>query len=287
MRNFFIGSILTFAAVLLFTEAALAQVTDIPPGPGWLPAVRRHSFEAQQADRKKYIDGHKLDPHDLTGVWGENGVSLNMKTLPPFTPYGKELSDATQAEMSPAGFAIESSKDPQQICDPMGFPRLFSFNYGFEFAQLPGKLIEFFEWGHTWRTIFTDGRKLPPDPPQDRYMGYAVGRWEGDTFIVESSGFDDRSWIGRDSRNGERGLPHSNEMRIVERYKRPTYDTLEVTITITDPKVFTAPWTSSGKVQLYPGTEIGEYFCVPSDERDFQNLVSRPAAGAEPIKEEK
>ena len=287
MRNLFIGLILSLAAVLVFSDVALAQeATDIPPGPGWLPAVRRHSLQARAADRVKYIEGRKLDPHNLSGMWGETGISLNVRGAPPFTPHGQQLSDATQADISPAGFAIESSKDPQQICDPMGFPRLFTFNYGFEFIQLPDRLLQFFEWGHTWRTIWTDGRKLPPDPPQQRFLGYAVGRWEGDTFIIESAGYDDRSWIGRDSRKGEgdRGFPHSDQMRIVERYKRTAYDTLEASLTINDPKVYTAPWTTTGKSQLYPGTELGEYFCVPSEEKDFQNFVSRPAAGAEPIK---
>jgi hypothetical protein len=286
MRNLVNGLLFTLAAVLVFSDVALSQeVTDIAPGPGWLPAVRRHSIEAQRADRIKYkIYERKLASHDLSGMWGETGFGLNAKGAPPFTPYGQRLSDTTQADISPAGFAIESSKDPQQICDPMGFPRLWTFNYGFEFVQLPDRLLQFFEWSHTWRTIWTDGRQLPPNPPQQRFLGYSVGRWEGDTFIVESNGYDDRSWIGRDSRNGARGFPHSEEMRTVERYRRTAIDTLESELTIYDPKVYTAPWTSSGKAKLYPGTEIGEYFCVPSEERDFQNFVSRPAAGAEPLK---
>jgi hypothetical protein len=286
MRNLFNGLILSLVAVLVVSDLAWSQeVTDISPGPGWLPAVRRHSVEAQRADRIKYkIDERKHDPRDLSGMWGENGFGLNSRAAPPFTPYGQQLSEATQADISAAGFAIDGSKDPQQICDPMGFPRLWTFNYGMEFVQLPDRLLQFFEWGHTWRTIWTDGRKLPPDPPQQRFLGYAVGHWEGDTFVVESNGYDDRSWIGRDSRNGEKGFPHSDEMRIVERYRRTAVDTLEFELTIIDPKVYTAPWTSSGRAKLYPGTELGEYLCVPSEERDFQNFVSRPAAGAEPIK---
>ena len=286
MRNLLIGFTFTLTILLIFSDIGWAQeVTDIAPGPGWLPAVRRHSVEAQRADRIKYkIDQRKLDSHDLTGMWGETGFGLNSKDAPPFTPYGQQLSDATQADISSAGFAIDASKDPQQMCDPMGFPRLWSFNYGFEFIQLPDRMLQVFEWGHTFRTIWTDGRKLPPNPPQQRFLGFAVGHWEGDTFVVESNGYDDRTWIGRDERKGERGFPHSDEMQIVERYRRTAVDTLESELTISDPKVYTAPWTSKGRARLFPGTEIGEYFCVPSEERDFQNLVSRPAAGAEPLK---
>ena len=290
MRSLLIGLTLTLTVLLISSDIGWAQeATDIPPGPGWLPAVRRHSVEAQKADRIKFkIDQRKLDPHDLTGMWGETGFGLNAKTAPPFTPYGQQLSDATKSQISSAGFAIDGEKDPQQMCDPMGFPRLWTFNYGMEFVQLPDRMLQVFEWGHTFRTIWTDGRKLPPNPPQQRFLGFAAGHWEGDTFVVESSGYDDRTWIGRDERNesrgDSRGFPHSDEMRIVERYKRTAVDTLESELTITDPKVYTAPWTSKGRARLFPGTEIGEYFCVPSEEREFQNLVSRPAAGAEPLK---
>ena len=286
MRNPLVVLFLGFMSVLMFAGVTLAQeVTDIAPGPGWKPAPRRHSKEARAKDRVQYIEGKKNDPHNLTGVWGENGIPLNTKTAPPYTPYGEQLATQTQADISTAGIPIDGSKDPQEICDPMGFPRLFAFNYGFEFIQLPDRMLEFFEWGHTWRTIWTDGRKLPPSPPQNRFMGYAVGHWEGDTFVVESSGFDDRSWINRDERNGhQRGFVHSDEMRIVERYRRPSYDVLEATLTITDPKVYTTPWVSNGRAFLYPGTELSEYFCIPSEEKDFQNTVSRPAAGAVPIK---
>ena len=286
MRKHVIALVLALSAVLTCSELAVAQeVTDIAPGPGWKPAPRRHSNEARAKDRVQYIEGKKNDPHNLTGVWGEAGIPLNMKAVPPYTPYGEELAAKTQADLSAAGIPIDASKDPQEICDPMGFPRLFTFNYGFEFMQSPDRMVEFFEWGHTWRTIWTDGRKLPPNPPVDRFLGYAVGHWEGDTFVVESKGYDDRTWINRDERNGkQRGFVHSDEMTIVERYRRPSYDILEATITINDPKVYTAPWVSSGRAFLYPGTELSEYFCVPSEEKDFQNLVSRPAAGAQPLK---
>ena len=106
--------------------------------------------------------------------------------------------------------------------------------------------------------------------------------------MVESSGYDDRTWIGRDERNeskgDSRGFPHSDEMRIVERYRRTAVDTLEAELTINDPKVYTAPWTTKGRARLFPGTEIGEYFCVPSEEREFHAAGRPPPAGTERIK---
>ena len=103
-------------------------------------------------------------------------------------------------------------------------------------------MLQFFELTHTWRTIWTDGRKLPASPPEPRWMGWNVGRWDGDTFVVESTGYDDRSWLTDTMPDG--GWPHSDEMRIVERWRRVNYGTLEVQMTVTDPKTYTQPWVT-------------------------------------------
>jgi hypothetical protein len=146
--------------------------------------------------------------------------------------------------------------------------------------MLPDRVLQFFEWSHTWRTIWTDGRALLDDPPVPRWHGYAVGRWEGDTFVIESNGFDDRPWLSEDRRDRRWGFPHSDEMRLVERYKRTSYVTLEVTLTIHDPKTYTQPWVTRGMIGLRPDTELSEYFCVPSESNDFNNRVLRPSVGA-------
>src|SRR5213594_3505890 len=150
---------------------------------------------------------------------------------------------------------------------------------GFEFLQLPDRAIQFFEWGHNWRTIWTDGRKLPENPPEPRWLGYAVGHWEGDTFIVESNGYDDRTWLTEDRRDRRWGFPHSDQLRVEEKYRRISYDTLEATLTIIDPKVFKKPWTTTGKITMSVGTELGEYLCVPSDNDLFNQQYVFPAAG--------
>jgi len=235
------------------------------------------------------VDGHPFNAHDLSGIWGNDGIAvpanrtthtLDHTVVPPLTPYGMKLQEATQAPKNPLGFTASNAKDPELICDPLGYPRSLVYNYGMEFIQLPNRVLQFFEWGHTWRTIWTDGRKLPEDPPQQRFLGYAVGRWEGETFIVESNGFDDRSWLDQDRKTMTRGMPHSDEMRLVERYTRKDYGTLEVSLTIIDAKVYTQPWTTNGKFDLHPGTEIWEYFCVPSESNEYNERLTNKAVGA-------
>jgi hypothetical protein len=256
----------------------------VTPGPGW-KACPHCENEAHAAEERKKanVDTRPFDAHDISGVWNgnpndltTNGIPLNMAAVPSFTPYGKKLFEADQSD-SPQW----NSKDPHNICDPMGWPRWMTFNFGFQFVVLPDRVLQFFEWGHTWRDIWTDGRKLPPNPPIPRYLGYAVGRWEGDAFVVESNGYDDRSWLAqtpvqRSGTGRPGGYPHSDEMRIEERYKRLNYGVLQVTLTINDPKVYTAPWTTSGTVALIPNTELAENFCVPSDSINFNNENTIP-----------
>jgi hypothetical protein len=290
------ASLLTFGAVASAQQGAAGQTRNAPPpkpglevplvtpGPGWKACPHCENEAYAEEDRKKAnVDTHTFDVHDISGVWNGNpkdltvnGIPLNVAAAPSFTPYGQKLFDANQSD-SPQW----NSKDPHNVCDPMGWPRLMTFNFGFQFVVLPNRVVQFFEWSHTWRDIWTDGRKLPADPPIPRYLGYAVGRWEGDTFVVESNGYEDRSWLAqtpvqRYGTGKPGGFPHSDEMRIEERYKRLNYGALQVTLTITDPKVYTAPWTTNGAMALFPNTELAENFCVPSDSINFNNENTIP-----------
>lgn len=302
MRNFAIAAIALLMTLLIpkpvrsAQQGATGQTADakpprpglevplVTPGPGWkaCPHCENEAYKAR--DRKRAnVDARAFNAHDLSGVWSGNpndlevnGLPLNTAAVPPLTSYGQKLFDADQSD-SPQW----NSKDPVNICDPMGWPRWLTLNFGFEFVVLPDRVLQFLEWGHTWRDIWTDGRKLPPNPPISRYLGYAVGRWEGDTFVVESNGYDDRSWLdqARAQRTGTGrpgGYPHSDEMRIEERYKRLNYGLLQVTLTISDPKVYTAPWTTTGTITLIPNSEVAEHFCVPSDSIHFNNENTIP-----------
>jgi hypothetical protein len=276
MRNRIIIWFLAFG-VLVFCSAAWAQRPELVPGPGWKTCPRCQSPQQAAAAREAHkVEGHAFNPRDLTGVWGNNGMELDVKTVPPMTPYGQQIFEATRSEIPST-----NSKDGMLICDPLGYPRWFAYNYGMEFAMLPDRVLQFFEWGHTWRTIWMDGRKLPEDPPQQRWLGYAVGRWEGDTLVVEGNGYDERSWISEDRRNRIRGFAHSDQMKTIERYRRVNYGTLEAELTITDPKVFTQPWTTKGTIDLRPSAELWEYFCVPSESDEYNRRLIEAAKSSE------
>ena len=253
------------------------EVPLITPGPGWKTCPRCENEAHIAADRAAAnVDTHPFDKHDLSGVWGDNGIPVDFKGRPPFTPEGQKMYDALAKELDQPNDHTVAAKDTLLICDPMGTIRAFGYNYGMEFVPVPGRVFQFFEWSHTWRTIWTDGRKLPPNPPITRFFGYSVGRWDGDTFVVESNGYEDGTLIGADATKPV--FPHSPDMKVEEDYKRLDYGKLQATITITDPRVYTRPWTTTGIATLRPNAEIGEYFCVPSDSIDF-NTKQTDAAG--------
>ena len=268
---------------------------SVPAPPGWKPCPRCQNNADRKAANEKYkVEGHPFDPHDFTGVWGFNGTGQlgnrfgrggpGIEYLGLLTEYGKKRHEETIGEKNQYGEYLHSKDTSGQgggsklNCDPTGWPRLHVYNYGVELMQRD-KIVELFQLPQTWRTIWMDGRKLPAEPPEDRWNGWSVGHWEGDTLVVESNGFDERSWIERGAPDG--GSPHSNEMVVTERWRRLNYGTLESQITIHDPKVYTKDLVGpKSTVVLVPGAELWEDYCVPSDYNNFNETVfGLPAKG--------
>ncbi len=218
---------------------------------------------------------------NLNGVWTRTSRVLTMSDeVPPLTAWGQSKFDQTRPGYGSRAVPPGVGNDPMGTCDPLGMPRNLFLEvsiYPMEILETPGRVLQFFEWAHVWREIWTDGRELPENP-FPRWMGYSVGRWEGDTFIVDSIGFDERTWLDHF------GHPVSDDMRLEERYWRVDAETLELVMTIDAPKAYLTPWVSETKVmRLAPeGQEIVELFCVPTEEQEFNRRVRDPAAGVVP-----
>ena len=171
--------------------------------------------------------------------------------------------------------------DPRNQCRLEPPPFILGLEFEILFEQRPDVIDIVYVYGHQHRRIRMNASH-PANLTPTAY-GDSVGRWEGDTFVVESSGYDDRSWLdrGANQRNPQRrqaGIPHSDELKIVERYKRLNYGLLQLDMTITDPKVFTAPWHSGpNTIALRPDSELGENICVPSDNAEYYNRSQIPA----------
>jgi len=265
-RAVFSGALLVI--VLAVSSAAFAQSNS----PGAKPA---------QATKSQYA----VPPlsHDLSGVWmqypdgdvpGVPGMNaVDDRTRPPLTPWGKERFDAARPLVGPRAVPGEEN-NPALRCDPDGPPKLLNLPNPFEIVQVPGRMLMFFELGHIWREIWTDGRPLPKDPDPS-YLGYSVGRWEGDTLVVETTGFNDKLW------DDSYGNPRSDATHLTERYRRLNQDTLELQIIIDDPKAYTMTWVSPPKLhKLEPGWEIAEWFCVLDEDNAYDQVVRKPAGVA-------
>jgi hypothetical protein len=194
------------------------------------------------------------------------------------TAWGQEQFRAHKGHSQ---YSEAESNDPMKYCDPLGFPRDMLYQTrGIAFAPMPDRVLQLSQFNRVWREIWTDGRELPKnvggrpaDAPDPRWYGYSVGRWDGDySFVVDTVGSDDRSWLDT------AGHPHSVDMRVQERYTRLDHNTLEMTITIDDPKTYTKPFViTTSQFKWIPNQELREEICVPSLMQEYLNIIGDPA----------
>ncbi len=193
--------------------------------------------------------------HDLSGVWTRSPGERFTKDEPELTAWGqaryKEAKPNTDGQ-----FTLEETNDPVLAgCNPPGVPRIYFHPHPFEFVHTPKYTLMLFEYDHFTRRIYTDGRALPSDP-ELTWMGTSVGHWEGNTtFVVETSGFNDKTWLDR------LGHPHSTELHLTERFRRVDRDHMEVDFTMRDPKALAKPWIATLVFELRPTWELAEVSC--------------------------
>jgi hypothetical protein len=275
MRNSLVPRITCLAGALLVSSAASAQNSPKP------------NYGGPEDLYQKLGDvgtGGAAPRRDLTGFWAGK-VAAKLNEVPTMTPWGVEQFHLHRAT---GEYPVAESNDPLKSCDPLGFPRSMLFmTRGIAFTQMPGRVVEMFQFNRVWREIWTDGRELPKnvggnsaDAPDPRWYGYSVGHWEGDyTFVVNTVGSDERTWLDN------AGHPHSADLRVQERFTRVNHNNLEVTITIDDPKTYTKPFViTQANFKWIPEQDFEEQFCVPSEEAEYQKLIGEPAAHSDPSK---
>ena len=205
-------------------------------------------------------DGHP----DLTGVWMPNTRALQ-DLAAGLTPGEVPYQPWAQQVVKERANGARGKDDPAAYCIP-GMPKLIVLPYPYKIVQHPGLTIILYEGFTTFRQIFTDGRELPKDP-QPSWMGYSVGKWDGDTFVVDTIGINDKTWMDN------AGRPHSDALHTVERYRRRDLGTMDVTLTIDDPKAYTRPWTvNDSPSRLVVGQDLLEYVCTENN-RDIEHLL--------------
>jgi hypothetical protein len=152
--------------------------------------------------------------------------------------------------------------EPHTRCKPSGGPRQWLTPYGAEFLELPEQKVAYiFDIGgpHTYRTIYLDGR-THPENLTPTYYGHSIGWWEGDTLVVETVGFNEGFWIDRGQ------IPHTGQLRLIEKYTRTGLDSMRYELTIDDPGAYTAPFTGTSNLRWENGTELFEYVCQQANQ---------------------
>jgi hypothetical protein len=205
---------------------------------------------------------------ELSGVWTNDPPAETLvyqndtwsAALPALTDWGRARFESAKPSRGPRGVSVTETDDPVYACFPPGTPRVYLHPFPMEIVQTPGRVLMIFEYDHLIRQIYTDGREHRSDLAPS-WMGDSIGRWDGDTLVVETVNFNDKTWLDR------MGVAHSEELRVVERIRALDADHLEIDITMEDPIALAAPWHGKRRLRRTDWT-IEEFSCM-----DNQNFL--------------
>jgi hypothetical protein len=229
------------SAIAFVTALGLAaQWTNLPPAPKLTAAAPRAA------------DGHP----DLSGLWQADGQTYFFDLAAGLKPDAVVMLPWARAEQQRREERLHGD-DPLGRCLPHGVPRINTNGlFPFKIVQTPGLVVILYEQLNLFRQVFLDGRKITASV-NPTWLGYSTGRWEGDTLVVDTRGFNDKTWL-----DTQKARPASDALHVVERFRRPTYGELEIVATIDDPKTYAKPWTTTSQHnRLQTGTELMEFIC--------------------------
>lgn len=242
---------------LLATTPASAQWENAPEPAGPRTDAGTIDFDAPPP---RHANGRI----DLQGIWMPDdnrwirdlAVDLGDDKVP-YQPWARKLFDERKD-------GLHSREDPDAHCMAQGVPKIDLVSYPWKLIETPDSIIIIYETFTYWRQIFTDGREVA-SYAKPAWMGYSTGHWEGDTFVVETTGFNGKMWLD------QVGRPTTDQLRVTTRYTRTHFGHMSIEVTIDDPGAYTAPWSATGVVHLRPGWEPMEFICAENN-KDVENL---------------
>jgi hypothetical protein len=271
----FVAAAGIFVLMIILSPPAVAQWPNFPSAR--LPRGADGKVDLT-APTPRTADGKP----DLSGIWNYAGV-LGFRGGPPPPPPGTP-PQATfwnieagikeglpfrpwAAELRKQRMDANSKDNPDAACLPLGYMQSHTHSQPRKMIQLPDLIVILYEANAGVRQIFLDGRPAPPPDAEPWWFGYSRGSWDGDTLVVESTHFKDGGWLDVN------GAPLTSEGKIIERFRRPNVGTLEIDVTIDDPKAYTRPWTVRVNQRLLPDTDLIEFICL-------ENQQFNPATGS-------
>ena len=253
MKNLIAVSVALFVYVPLYAQWTKVPPPAIPRGPDGKPNL--------SAPAPKLPDGTP----DLSGVWEPaetkwlRNLAADLKPEEvPFQPWAKAVYDERAA-------GLHWKEEPDANCLPQGTPKILVAPAPWKVVQTPNFIVFVHEAFNLWRQVFLDGReRLPLDDLTQTWFGYSLGKWEGNTLVVDTIGFNGKVWLD------QLGKPSTDALHVIERFHRKDFGHMDIQITIDDPKAYTKPWTVTVGARLAPNTELLEFICL-ENEKDVHN----------------
>ena len=215
------------------------------------------------APAPRTADGHP----DLSGIWEPHAnkyvrdIAVDLKPDEvPYLPWAKALFEQRVD-------GSHSKEDPDANCLPQGVPKIGAAPAPWKIVQTPGFIVVVYEAFNLWRQIFMDGRQLARDV-NPTWMGYSTGKWDGDTLVVDSRGFNGKAWLD------QVGRPSTDALHVIERFHRKDFGNMDIQITIDDPKAYSRPWTVNQDAHLMPEGELLEFICNENN-KDVEHLPGK------------
>jgi len=241
-----------FCAILAHAQWLEYPTPGIPRTPDGKPNL--------SAPTPRTADGHP----SLNGIWRNvpgrnylNNLALEMDKAP-FQPWAEAVFKERQDK--------NGLGRPSERCLPHGVTDFDALGTPTKIVQTAEVTIIMFESYNHYRQVFTDGRPLP-EKHNPAWLGYSVGRWDGDTFVVDTTGFNDITWLD------DGGHPHTEQLHVTERFRRTDFGHMQLEITVDDPGAYTAPWKATIPKELMADTELIEWIC--ENEKDFPHMVGK------------
>jgi hypothetical protein len=252
---------------ILLRAAAMGVLLVVPAAAQWLnlstPGLPRTPDGKPNltAPPPRAADGHP----DLSGLWEPNAnhflrdIAVDLKPgSVPFQPWAEALYKERLA-------GLHSKEESDANCLPQGVPKIDAAPAPFKIFQTPDEVAVLHEAFNLWRQIFLDGRKLAKDA-NPNWLGYSLGHWDGDTLVVETTGFNGKTWLD------QVGHPATESLHVTERFRRKDFGHIALQITIDDPKAYTKPWTVDEELKLMVDSELIEFICNENN-RDVAHLL--------------
>jgi hypothetical protein len=251
---------------MLLASSMALSLPALPISAQWLnapsdPAPRTADGEINMDAAVPRMSGGRID---LRGIWMPDDnryirdLALDVgDDNVPYRPWARRLFDERKN-------GEHSREDPDAHCLPQGVPKIDFVSYPWKLIETPNSVVIIYETFGFWRQIFTDGRELDPNA-KPAWMGYSTGRWDGDTFIIETSGFNGKSWLD------QVGRPTTDQLHVTERFTRTAFGHMSIEVTIDDPGAYTDTWSATQVVHLRPDWEPLEFICGENN-KDIESL---------------